>query len=787
MSRALTSDPQASVRRDPSGPAYHVLVAVGAENQLTPLLSVGCALACSRGGRVTLLHVAEHGQQPGWLEVSGRCDAVPLSVRVQAGRDPAAGILAVARQDVPDLILLGWRGAGLGVVSGRYLLGRTLDPVVQGAPCDVAIVRTEPGKPELETGLKGIERVLIPVGGGPNAALAVELALGFCPSAQIVALNVARDVQGQVALSLSRERLEEILAPWAGESRIEAKVVSSSSPLKGILSEAALGYDLVMIGASHESYVDRVLFGNIPQTVAARSPVPAIVVRRYTRGLRMGTWLRRASWRLFSMLPTLDMQRRIEVYKTIRETAQPKVDFFVMIALSSAIAAAGLLLNSPAVIIGAMLVAPLMAAIFGVSLSVVRGDLRLLHRAFTALGRGMLLAIVIGAGVGVVYELVAPGAEPTREILNRTQPNLLDLAVALASGAAGGYALCRKEVSAALPGVAIAAALVPPLTAGGIGLGMWVVGDGTGSRIAGGALLLYVVNLVAIIAAGGLIFLWLGFRPVPGQQQRARLFQGGVVGTILLLIVLSLVLGVLTARSVTSTAWSRNLSHVLSEEIAAMDRVELEDWEQLPSADDEETLRLLIRVRSPRTVAHREVVDLQERLAVHLGRPVALVLSVIPTTRLDPFVPPTPTPSPQPGSTATFTPSPSPTLTPRPSNTPFPTPTPTPTLTATPTPTSSATPTPTPTPTPTATPTPGLVEVGATGGQGVWMYRQPGLNGGKVTALRDRTVLALVGGRVEMDGYTWWEVVDPKGRLGWVPDLYLIPVNRPLGSNETKE
>jgi uncharacterized hydrophobic protein (TIGR00271 family) len=756
-------------------------VAVGAESQLGPLLCVGCGFAYARDGRVTVLHVAASGQRPAWLELPQRCDDIPVSVSVRAGRDPAASILAVARQDTPDLILLGWRGAGQGVGRGRYLLGRTLDPVVQDAPCDVAVVRTEAGRLELERGLQGIERILIPVSGGPNAALALQLALGFCPQAQIVALNVARDVQGQVALSLSQERLDEILAPWDAEPRIQGKVVSSSSPVKGILAEAARGYDLVMIGASHESYLDRVLLGNIPQAVAARSPVPAIVVRRYARGRRMGTWLRRAGWRLLTLLPTLDMQRRIEIYKAIREAAEPKVDFFVMIALSAAIAAAGLLLNSPAVIIGAMLVAPLMAAIFGLSLSVVRGDLRLLHRAFTALARGMLLAILIGAGVGILYELVAPGADPTVEILNRTQPNLLDLAVALASGAAGGYALCRKEVSAALPGVAIAAALVPPLTTGGIGLGMWMAGDAAGSRIAGGALLLYLVNLVAIIAAGGLVFLWLGFRPVPGQQQRARLFQGGVLGTILLLGVLTLLLGTLTFRSLAGVARTRALHEALRKEIAAMDRVELEEWEQLSAAEDDETLRLAVRVRSPRTVAHHEVVDLQERLAIYLGRPVALVLSVIPTTRLDPFVPPTPTPSPLPGSTATFTPSPSPSPTLNPTDTPLPTPTPSATPTPTPTTTPTATPTATATASPTPTATPARVEVGGTGGQGVWMYRQPGLNGGKVTAWRDGTVLVLAGGVVEADGYLWRQVRDPKGRLGWIPDLYLVPVIRPPG------
>jgi hypothetical protein len=72
-----------------------------------------------------------------------------------------------------------------------------------------------------------------------------------------------------------------------------------------------------------------------------------------------------------------------------------------------------------------------------------------------------------------------------------------------------------------------------------------------------------------------------------------------------------------------------------------------------------------------------------------------------------------------------------------------------------------------------------VAEVGGTGGLGVWMYRQPGLGGGKVTAWRDGTVMILAGGLAEADGYIWLEIVDPKGRTGWIPELYLIRLSAP--------
>ena len=756
------------MNEQPSEDRYHVIAAVGEESKLSPLLKVACALARAREGHVTVLSVTASGHRPAWLSVPESCNGVPVRTVVRAGQDPGGEILEEARETHTNLILLGWRGDR---GSGRYLLGRTLDPVVQHSPCDVVVVRAESAKGDLGEESAKLERILVPTHGGPNAALAIDLALGFSPTTRVTALYVGRAVHGQAAASYAQEHLDEILEPWADEPRVEGKVILSSSPLQGILQEAAKEYDLIMVGASHENYLDRVLFGNIPQSVAARSPVPALVVKHSTRRMRVESWLRRLVWQLFGMLPTLSLHQQTEVYKALREGADPKIDFFIMIGLSAAIATFGLLQNSAAVIIGAMLVAPLMAAIFGLSLSVVRGDVRLLRRAASALVRGIALSVA----VSTLLTLIMPATTLYSEILNRTQPSLLDLGVALASGAAGAYALCRKEVSAALPGVAIAAALVPPLAVAGIGLARW---EGS---IAGGAMLLFFTNLVAISAAGGLVFIWLGFRPLPGQQERKRIFQGGIYGTVALLLGLTVILGTVTVQSWRDAAWQRNVEQTVGREIAQMEGVQ---WtgEWRTNELDDGTLQIEVWVRAQRTIKPQEVVELQEQLSSILDQPIAMVLSIIPSTQLDPMIPPTPTASPPPGATATFTPSP--TLTPTPTatitRTPLPTPTatatstPTHTPTHTPTPTATHTPTATATPTPTPTPTPALAEVGGTGGQGVWMYRLPGLSGGKLVPWRDGTVMTLSGEASEADGFVWIQVIDPKGHLGWIPERYLL-------------
>ncbi|MEZ4611411.1 MAG: DUF389 domain-containing protein [Caldilineaceae bacterium] len=127
----------------------------------------------------------------------------------------------------------------------------------------------------------------------------------------------------------------------------------------------------------------------------------------------------------------------------MRQAAVPSVDFFVLIVLSAVIASFGLMQNSAAVIIGAMLVAPLMSPDSGHGYGHGRGRVRHHHLGIEATLKGVAMAVF----VGIVAVLISPIDGPTSEILARTEPNLLDLMVALASGAAAGYALSRKEVA----------------------------------------------------------------------------------------------------------------------------------------------------------------------------------------------------------------------------------------------------------------------------------------------------------------------------------------------------
>ena len=152
----------------------------------------------------------------------------------------------------------------------------------------------------------------------------------------------------------------------------------------------------------------------------------------------------------------------------------------------------------------------------------------LIQRAGASTFKGMSIAI----GVATVITAFLPHLLPTPEILARTSPNLLDLGVALAAGAAAAWAVSRSSVAAALPGVAIAVALVPPLGVVGYGLGtsqFW---------ISGGAFLLFLTNLAAIVLVGALVFVLLGFRPTRVERE-AQVRKAAVVAivTVALLII----------------------------------------------------------------------------------------------------------------------------------------------------------------------------------------------------------------------------------------------------------
>lgn len=194
------------------------------------------------------------------------------------------------------------------------------------------------------------------------------------------------------------------------------------------------------------------------------------------------------------------------VYQQISATADLlSLHYWLEIVFSAGIATLGLVLNSPAVVIGAMLISPLMGPIMAAGLGLAVGDVYLTLRAVL----NLLLSITLAVGLSALLVWVIPFHSATQQILSRTTPTLLDLAIALLSGLAGSVAMARSgsgtDGVSTLPGVAIAVALMPPLCTMGFGLGA-----GVNTRIMGGAGLLFLTNLVAIVASAFAVFLLIG-------------------------------------------------------------------------------------------------------------------------------------------------------------------------------------------------------------------------------------------------------------------------------------
>jgi uncharacterized hydrophobic protein (TIGR00271 family) len=211
----------------------------------------------------------------------------------------------------------------------------------------------------------------------------------------------------------------------------------------------------------------------------------------------------------------------------LRDDARINESYLVLMLLSSLLASVGLFLDSAAVIIGAMLLAPLMAPIVSLAMGLLRQQAGLQKNSLYKIGVGICIALLSSALVSLLF----PHDPITDEMRARLNPTLLDLAVAIISGVAGAYSKAYREIIQSLAGVAIAVALVPPLAVSGIGLGR---GD---FNFFLQAFLLFSTNLIGIVFAATITFRMLGYSPIIHGKRSV-----GVVILSLMLIMIPLYL-----------------------------------------------------------------------------------------------------------------------------------------------------------------------------------------------------------------------------------------------------
>lgn len=447
-----------------------------------------------------------------------------------------------------------------------------------------------------------------------------------------------------------------------------------------------------------------------------------------------------------SPIRKIPFDQRREIIADISESSSPGFDYFLMVILSTSIATLGLITDSPAVIIGAMLVAPLMSPVIGIGLASMIGRRTLLKSSVSALLRGALLAVGLSTIITVInsYLPFVSLHELPQEIITRTHPSPIDLMIALAGGFAAAYSLTEERLSAALPGVAIATALMPPICTVGIGVALlrW--------DVAGGAILLFITNAVTIAFAAAFVFFLRGFNPYPLEKNRK--LPPSLQLSALLIVILFIPLTYFSIDFVKQAAEYRAFSQILNEKVNEINNAELVDF---ATSQENETIAIEMTIRTNNPLRYEQVIALQESIVNSLNQPISLRVNQIFAERLDPLIPPTATNTPSP--TLTFTPGPSPTTT-------F-------TATATATLTSTATATLLPTSTITPTSTPAQARVFLTGVPLLRLYQSPG--GPVIGTLRSNQLLIVLPEEMVYEYLVWVKVIDEDDRQGWVPKIYV--------------
>ena len=295
--------------------------------------------------------------------------------------------------------------------------------------------------------------------------------------------------------------------------------------------------------------------------------------------------------------------------------------FTVLLFLSTAIATYGVIGDSTATVIGAMIIAPLMRPIMAITAGLVMGDLKKAGRSL-----GVALISVVGV-IGVAWLLAELSIltvpvisfQSNAQFTSRVSPRMIDLYAALWSGAAAAFAMSCKDVADSLPGAAIAIALVPPLCVAGIGLsvGQW--------REAGGALLLFLTNFLSILLAGGAVLALLGLRRASVKGLEGHTRRNAYLLIVLVLVLVIIPLGTTTAGIFQQRQIEKETVQLAYKWVADKDY----SIRRVQVVEDQVILEIYGTGQRP------DLSELGDQLNTIVDRPINLRLFVVPSERED--------------------------------------------------------------------------------------------------------------------------------------------------------
>ncbi|MEZ4671230.1 MAG: TIGR00341 family protein [Anaerolineae bacterium] len=404
----------------------------------------------------------------------------------------ARGILDAANEANATLVILGPKHR----TRSHVVLGTIAENVLANAPCTVLIYSGI----ELSTQPK---RIIVPVDGTPPARAACEIGWVLAQHHDIDLIAIHAQ-ESYIPRWVGLGRIEVSLETLKQRDGIQRMLVTAGDPAAGILARLE-DDDILVIGYSLVSLLERWLFGDFSRRILDEAQCPVILtVTASENGLTRPSFWR--SLKRFQLKLTPAEQEDIQ--RQAYGLAALNLDYIVLIAIASMLAALGLLENSVAVIIGAMLVAPFMQPCIAFAIGLTGKQAPVMRRAFRTLLAGIPLALVVALICGLLVE----DRFPTSEMLARGNWSHLDVMIAIASGMMGAYATARKDIPAALAGVAIAAALMPPLCT----FGLSIASGYTALGVRAG--LLFLTNIICIILAAAAVFLMIGLRPARGEE-----------------------------------------------------------------------------------------------------------------------------------------------------------------------------------------------------------------------------------------------------------------------------
>ena len=326
-----------------------------------------------------------------------------------------------------------------------------------------------------------------------------------------------------------------------------------------------------------------------------------------TENLPTGKEITKATKKKIPFFAYASEERFRDLFTSLRTDAEITPAYLVLILLSTMLATLGLYLSSSSVVIGAMLLAPLMAPIIALAMALLRKDTKMARRSTGTIVVGIILALSASALISKIF----PYKPITPEMLARLNPSLLDLAVALFAGIAGAYTKSFKEILQSLAGVAIAVALVPPLAVAGIGLGRGDV------FFFAQAFLLFSTNLIGITLAATFTFRALGYSAVVGSK-RSLAFVA------LIMLLISIPLYISYQQIVDKTNFERNWRQ---ERFLVNDKYLIIQKADVVHYRDKEVLTMDILAREP--LSRNDLAQLKRKIQSNFSKELVIRAQVL--------------------------------------------------------------------------------------------------------------------------------------------------------------